>query len=112
MSKLIAIVLTFLTAAYLVAGMLFGHVAHASPRVAGKVTYDESGTKSVFKVNGKISDMREVSKAADVETNVIEKCIPVKDAMDLDGKPIGAVKCNQVHKNINPKTGNTTWKRN
>ncbi len=72
------------------------------------VLVEESGSKAIFKINGKdVTPIEAQAKATDSNARIM-RCSPIKDAYTTDGK--GAYRCKQVNLVINPKTGTTKWK--
>ena len=103
MAKFTQALLTMLGAAFVLATVLGFSAAHAEV-----VAFEESGANTVFKIDGKVSTPVEALAAA--PKHQIEKCTPIKGAMDVNGKSIGAVKCKVVVLMFNPKTGMPKWK--
>lgn len=73
-----------------------------------EVIVEESGSKAIFRVNDKNVSPVDAQEAARNNSNKVERCSPIKDAMTSDGNP--AYRCKRVVLVINPKTGTTKWK--
>ena len=70
---------------------------------------DNGENAAVFVVDGNV-----VSAPAAVDAynagKMVQKCTPIKGAVDSKGESITARKCKAVKRVMNAKTGNTTWK--
>lgn len=75
-----------------------------------EVIVEESGSKSIFKVDGKQASPVDAQAAAQANKSKVERCTPIKDASGADGGAIHAYRCKRVVLVINPKTGTTKWK--
>ena len=76
---------------------------------AAPVEIDNGENAPFFKVNG-----TKVSPAEAVEAyaagKIVEKCTPIRGAVDSEGKSTAVHRCKAVKLVMNGKTGNTTWK--
>ncbi len=77
---------------------------------AHAVEIDTGANDPFYKVEGKKSTVVEAI-LADHEKKLVEKCTPVKQAVDSEGKSTTVFKCGLVKRVISAKTGNETWKK-
>lgn len=78
-------------------------------RAHAEVSMDDGTTsRYVFRVAGKVVSPVEAVKAA--PSNDVERCTPVKDTVDADGKPVVALKCHTVKLVYKKNTGIPSWK--
>ncbi len=85
----------------------------SSAAVHADVIVEESGSKSIFKVNDSKVSPVQAQEAARNNSNKVERCTPIKDAVFDDvaaPKEAIAYRCKRVVLVINPKTGTTKWK--
>jgi hypothetical protein len=70
---------------------------------------DNGENAPIFKVDGKTVS---ASKAIEEYTagKLVEKCTPIRNAVDSTGKSLIGYKCKAQKRVTNGRTGNTTWK--
>ena len=96
--------------AMLVTALLSATIGLSASPAAADVVIEEPGSKAIFKVNGKKASPVEAQEASRNDQNLIERCMPIKGAVSLDGNEAFAYRCKIVVLVINSKTGTTKWK--